>query len=86
MAGSLHKEESRKLVDWLKTKREEQRLAMREIATILGVPHSFVGKLERSERRLDGVEYVHYCRALGVSPIEGLTLIDPTLKPKVGKK
>ena len=55
---------------------------MREVATRLDVPHSFVGKLEQAERRLDVVEYVHYCKALGVPPIEGLALIDPSLKPK----
>ena len=49
---------------------------MRELAQRLEKPHSFVGKVEQGERRLDVVEYVEYCRGLGVSPISGLEIID----------
>lgn len=49
---------------------------MRELATKLGMPHSFVGKVEQQERRLDVVEYIQYCEAIGVSPIDGLKIIN----------
>ena len=48
---------------------------MRELAAHLGVQHSFVGKVEQGERRLDVVEYINYCRALQVNPHDGLQLI-----------
>ena len=52
---------------------------MRDLAKKLNTPHSFVGKTEQGERRLDVIEYLRYCNALGVSPIEGLKVIDPSI-------
>jgi len=65
----------RKLVLWLKSNREGQGLSMRALADKLQVPHSFVQKIETMERRLDVMEYVSYCGALGIDPKEGLDLI-----------
>lgn len=48
---------------------------MRALADKLEVPHSFVQKIETMERRLDVMEYVSYCGALGIDPKEGLDLI-----------
>jgi hypothetical protein len=45
---------------------------MRSLSEILGTPHSFIGKVENQERRLDVIEYVRYCQALDVDPTEGL--------------
>lgn len=45
---------------------------MREFATELGVPHSYIGKVEQCERKLDVLEFVKYCEALGVDPSEGI--------------
>lgn len=48
---------------------------MRELGERLGVPHSFVQKTEILERRLDVVEYIAYCQALGLEPEEGIKLM-----------
>ena len=72
MKKTIHSGELEKLKTWLRKQREEKGLSMRELAAILDKPHSFVGKVEQGERRLDVIEYVHYCKALGVSPITGL--------------
>lgn len=55
---------------------------MRALAAELDRPHTFVGKVEQNERQLGVVEFIHYCKALGASPIEGLIAVDRTLKPK----
>ena len=47
-------------------------MTMRDLAEKLGTPHSFVGKTEQGERRLDVVEFIQYCEALGVDPLEGI--------------
>ena len=47
---------------------------MRELAERLDVIHSWIGKVELGERRLDVIEYIQYCKALGVDPIEGINL------------
>ena len=48
---------------------------MRSLAEVLGTPHSFVGKIENQERRLDVVEFIRYCQALEIDPIEGVTIL-----------
>lgn len=45
---------------------------MRALADKLAVPHSFVQKIEMMERRLDVMEYISYCTALGINPKDGL--------------
>ena len=60
---------------WLKKGREDQGLSMRALAEVLGVPHSFVQKVEMLERKLDVMEYVRYCSALGLDPKIGLDVM-----------
>ncbi|MCG9721857.1 helix-turn-helix transcriptional regulator [Shewanella sp. Isolate7] len=79
MSKTLHAPEYRKLIEWLKAARIERGLTMRDLAAELGVPHSYVGKVEQCERKLDVLEYVRYCEALGVSDCIGLSFIKKTL-------
>ena len=80
MLKSISTKEGSRLVAWLKQQREAKGLTMRGLAERLDVPHSFVGKVEQAERRLDVVEYLSYCEALGVSPFEGLKAVNPKLR------
>ena len=48
---------------------------MRELGEKLGVIHSWVGKIEQGERRLDVIEYLRLCNALQIDPHEGLALV-----------
>ncbi len=50
-------------------------MTIRELAAELEVSHSFVGKVEQGERRLDVMEFVSYCRALGISDQEGMKAV-----------
>jgi len=79
MLKSIHTPEGDRLVAWLKDQREERGLTMRDLALLLSVPHSFIGKVEQAERRLDVVEFLTYCEALNVSPVDGLKVINPAL-------
>jgi len=60
---------------WLKQQREIRGLSMRDFAGKLGKPHSFIGKVESGERRLDVIEFLWYCQALQADPIEGIQYI-----------
>jgi len=60
------------LLAWLKSARNEQGLTMRDFSELIDEPHQFVGKVETGERRLDIYEYVQYCKALNIDPVEGL--------------
>ncbi len=64
------------LISWLKEIRQQKDLSMRDLAAKIDQPHSFVGKIEAAERRLDIYEYVIYCRALGVNPKVGLKYLE----------
>jgi transcriptional regulator with XRE-family HTH domain len=60
------------LGNWLRSKRQEKQLTMRQLGEALGCPHSTIGKIENNERRLDVVEFIRYCSVLEVCPVEGL--------------
>ncbi len=79
MTKSLHSSENQRLIEWLRRLRETKGLTMRDLAERLGVPHSYIGKVEQAERRLDVVEFLAYCEALEISPIDGLRAINPDL-------
>ncbi len=73
MRKSLYSEQNQQFTSWLKEKRAEKGLNMRQLGEILEVHHSIVGKIETGQRRLDLLEYVQYCRAIEADPYEGLT-------------
>lgn len=54
----------------LKLIRTDKRFTMRALADRLGTPHSFIGKTEQLNRRLDVGEFTQYCMALEVDPVE----------------
>lgn len=72
MSKSVSSDENKKLMQWLKEKRKEKGHTMRTLSQIINTPHSFIGKVENQERRLDVIEYLRYCEALEVDPLEGL--------------
>ncbi len=79
MQKTIHTSEYSELIDWLRTQRKQKKMTMRELGAKLGVIHSWVGKIEQGERRLDLVEYLKICKALKVDPHEGLNLLQKAL-------
>lgn len=75
MTKSIYSPEMIAVRSWLREKRLEQNLTMRQLAERLGRPHSFVQRIEEGDRRLDVVEFVWYCQALGIEPMLGLQII-----------
>ena len=49
--------------------RKKAGLTQQELATRLKRPQSFVAKYEGGERRIDVVEFIEICRAIGDDPI-----------------
>lgn len=76
MRKTLYSPEYIKLTQWLKNERMRNGLSMRELAKLLDVPHSFIGKIEQGERRLDIIEYISYCNALQIKPEHGFTILN----------
>jgi transcriptional regulator with XRE-family HTH domain len=66
MAKSLHTPEYEYFRSLMVNAREVAGLTQVEVAAKLGRPQSFVAKYEGGERRLDIVEFIQVCEALGV--------------------
>lgn len=64
-----HRELLRRLID----ARRSAGLTQHEVAHRLRRHQSFVAKYEAGERRIEVVEFVQICRAIGVSPEHLLT-------------
>ena len=86
---TIHTVEYKKLLAWLRDSRKEKGMTMRAVGQSMKLPHSWVGKVEIGERRLDIAEFVKLCRALGVDPHEGLTRMESQMRaprPKAADK
>lgn len=68
------------LRSWMKQRREESGLSLRAVADIMDRHHSVVGKMEQDRRKVEIVEFVQYCQAIGADPHEGLDLLIKSLK------
>lgn len=75
MQKTINNPKNAKLLKWLREQREAKGFNMRELGAKLDVPHSFICKVEQGERRLDVIEFIQYCKALDISPIDGINLI-----------
>lgn len=49
--------------------RQKTGLTQQEVAFRLGRTQSFISKYESGERRLDVIEFVEVCQALGIKPL-----------------
>lgn len=49
---------------------------------LIDEPFQLVSKIENIERKLNVYEFVQYCEALGLEPIEGINLLK---SPKAGR-
>ena len=72
MQKTIHTPAYAELIKWLKQNRENKGMTMRDVAEHLDVSHSWIGKIEKLERRIDIYEYVCLCKCLGIDPKQGL--------------
>jgi transcriptional regulator with XRE-family HTH domain len=65
MQKSVHTKEYKALRAELRAIREKAGLSQRDLAAKLGVPHSWVAKVEAGERRIDVIELDWFAAACG---------------------
>jgi transcriptional regulator with XRE-family HTH domain len=75
MRKSTHSWEYRRLRQWLTAARQRAGLSQRGLASKLGVPHTWISKVESGERRIDLVELARFCAACGLSAPEEISLL-----------
>jgi transcriptional regulator with XRE-family HTH domain len=56
------------MLELLARTRKAAGLTQQDLAGRLGRPQSFVSKVELGERRLDVIEFLELCRAIGMDP------------------
>lgn len=56
----------------LRTMREEADLTQRELGKRMGKPQSWIYNCETANRRVDLAEFLTWCEACGVKPLEGV--------------
>ena len=67
------------MINSLVSIREKQGISQRELANKLGRVHSYIGRIETFERRLDVVDLINISRALGLKDKEILKLFGKLL-------
>lgn len=70
MEPTIHSDAARILQGMLADVRRASGLRQVEVAERLNKPQSFVSDVERGERRLDVVEFTHFCRAIETNPLD----------------
>ena len=70
MPKSIYSWEYRAFLDVLVKERKSRGLQQGDVARRLKRPQSYLSKTEHGERRLDVVEFVALCRAMGADPLE----------------
>lgn len=84
MKTSVYSPAYDQLRSWLKDQREAQGLSLRAAAELVGRHHSVLGKMEQ-DRKVDVVEFVEYCLALGADPHEGVDILVDALERSRGR-
>jgi transcriptional regulator with XRE-family HTH domain len=75
MIKSINTEKYQELINWLKAGRLDKGLTVRQLALIIDEPFQLVSKIETAQRKLNIHEYVQYCDALELDPVEGLEIL-----------
>ncbi|QPG07006.1 helix-turn-helix transcriptional regulator [Salinimonas marina] len=75
MKTSVYSSHYDKLRLWLKARREEQSLSLREVSERWGRHHSILGKIEQARRKIELVEFIELCEIIGADPHDGLSLL-----------
>lgn len=80
---SIHSKLYHRIIARLRAKREGKGLSQYQLSQILKVQQSYVSKIETCERRLDILELMNICEALGISFIDFVREIDEDILPKL---
>jgi transcriptional regulator with XRE-family HTH domain len=74
---TIHDPRYQSAIKWLSAARKQQGLTVRQFAELMGHSHSWVVKVEKCDISLDVLEFINYCKALKLDPVEGYRLMLP---------
>jgi len=67
MKKKIHNDRYKYFREVLKIERKYHNISQKELSKRLGVCQSYISKTEVNERRLDIIELLEYCNAMGIS-------------------
>lgn len=70
---TIHEKQYKALVEQVRLAREAAGLRQEDVAKLVGLTQSMYSKIERTERRLDILEFVRIAKAIKVDPAELLS-------------
>ena len=70
MVKELYKKRWKVFREVLKIERKHHRISQKRLALLLGIEQSYVSKTEIGDRRLDVIELMEYCDAMGLTLTE----------------
>jgi len=68
MSKTIYQDRYARLVHALREIRKQNNVTQIQLAERLGKPQSYIAKVETLERKLDIVEFVDWCKAIGADP------------------
>lgn len=68
MVKTIYASEYAAMLVMLRNKRIDVGMTQAELAQKMGVSRLFIGRCERGDRRLDVIELLAFCSALGIEP------------------
>ena len=68
MSKTIYQDRYASLVHALREIRKQNNVTQIQLAERLGKPQSYIAKVETLERKLDIVEFVDWCKAIGADP------------------
>lgn len=80
MAKTIYRREYHVLVEVMRDARARSRMTQAEVARRLGRPQSAVSSLERGSRRVDVIQFIDYCRAIGAEPVAAFRRVAAAVK------
>ena len=79
MEKSICAQDYKTLLKLLRETREAAGLTQIDLAKKIGENQSFVSKCERGERRIDIIEWIKFCKAIGIKPEDFLEKLEKSL-------
>jgi transcriptional regulator with XRE-family HTH domain len=78
MEKTIYNPDYKKLILWLKTERKASGWTMRDLCKTLDCSIGYIQKIENGLHRLDVLQFVRYCDAIGADVHVGITILENT--------
>ena len=76
MEKTIYNQDYEALILWLKTARKASGLTMRDLCQVLDCSIGYVQKIENGLHRIDALQLVRYCEAIGTDVHEGIKILE----------